>query len=227
MPPMGTLYLVRHGQASFGADDYDRLSELGHRQCEALGRTMAQRGLCPSAVPVGTLRRHQESWTALAKGLGGPTPDTQAWPGLNEYDSQALLEAIGGEALPPRDTPEGFKAHFRRLRHALVAWMEGAIAPRGMPSYRGFREGVVQALAHVQAHHVDHPVLMISSGGPISTAVAHVLAAPASTSIDLNMRLRNSSLTEMVVTPKRLELLAFNTLPHLEDGPRRAWVTYA
>ena len=27
---MGTLYLVRHGQASFGADDYDKLSELGH-----------------------------------------------------------------------------------------------------------------------------------------------------------------------------------------------------
>jgi broad specificity phosphatase PhoE len=26
---MGTLYLVRHGQASFGADDYDQLSELG------------------------------------------------------------------------------------------------------------------------------------------------------------------------------------------------------
>jgi hypothetical protein len=57
--------------------------------------------------------------------------------------------------------------------------------------------------------------------------VAHVLGAPATTAIDLNMRLRNSSLTEMVVTPKRLELLAFNTLPHLEDGPCRNWVTYA
>jgi hypothetical protein len=53
------------------------------------------------------------------------------------------------------------------------------------------------------------------------------LGAPATTAIDLNMRLRNSSLTEMVVTPKRLELLAFNTLPHLEDEPRRSWVTYA
>ena len=30
---MGILYLVRHGQASFGEADYDRLSPLGHRQC--------------------------------------------------------------------------------------------------------------------------------------------------------------------------------------------------
>ena len=29
---MGTLYLVRHGQASFGSDHYDQLSELGRRQ---------------------------------------------------------------------------------------------------------------------------------------------------------------------------------------------------
>jgi broad specificity phosphatase PhoE len=224
---MGTLYLVRHGQASFGADDYDRLSELGHRQCEALGQTLRQRGLQPSAVLLGTLRRHQESWQALAQGLAAPALSAQAWPGLNEYDSLALLQAQGGEPLPPHDTPEGFKAHFRRLRQALMAWMEGGIHPQGMPSYADFRLGVLQALAHVQSHHAEQPVLLVSSGGPISTAVAHVLGAPAATAVDLNMRLRNSSLTEMVVGPKRLELLAFNTLPHLEDQARRSWVSYA
>lgn len=224
---MGTLYLVRHGQASFGANDYDRLSELGHRQCEALGQTLRQRGLQPSVVLLGTLRRHQESWQALARGLAAPALPTQSWAGLNEYDSLALLQAIGGEPLPPHDTPEGFKAHFRRLRQALMAWMEGRIQPEGMPSYTEFRHGVLQALAHVQAHHTGQAVLLVSSGGPISTAVAHVLGAPAATAIDLNMRLRNSSLTELVVGPKRLELLAFNTLPHLEDQARRSWISYA
>lgn len=227
MATMGTLYLVRHGQASFGADDYDRLSELGHRQCEALGQALRQRGLQPAAVLLGTLRRHQESWQALERGLGAPSVPTQAWPGLNEYDSLALLQAQGGDPLPPHDTPEGFKAHFRRLRQALLAWMDGRIQPQGMPSYADFRAAVVQALSHVQAHHVGQSVLLVSSGGPISTAVAHVLGAPAPTAIDLNMRLRNSSLTEMVVGPKRLELLAFNTLPHLEDEARRSWVSYA
>lgn len=224
---MGTLYLVRHGQASFGADDYDQLSDLGHRQCEALGGLLRQRGVTPVAVLRGTLRRHEQSWQALARGLGVDENGEQLWPGLNEYDSLALLQAQGGEPLPPHDTPEGFKAHFRRLRQALLSWMEGRITPQGMPTYVEFREGVVQALQHVQAQHLGQSVLVVSSGGPISTAVAHVLGAPPATAIDLNMRLRNSALTEMVVTPKRLELLAFNTLPHLEDETRRAWITYA
>lgn len=231
MHMMGTLYLVRHGQASFGADDYDQLSELGQRQCAALGEVLRQRGVKPAAVLTGTLRRHEQSWAALASTLGagsaGAQWPVQAWPCLNEYDSMALLQAQGGEPLPPHDTPEGFKAHFRRLRQALISWMEGRIEPQGMPTYDMFREGVVQALAHVQAHHVGQAVLMVSSGGPISTAVAHVLGAPPASAIDLNMRLRNSALTEMVVTPRRLELLAFNTLPHLEAEPRRGWVTYA
>lgn len=224
---MGTLYLVRHGQASFGADDYDQLSELGQRQCEALGRTLQQRGLKLGAVLRGTLRRHEQSWQALARGLGVDPNSEQLWPGLNEYDSLALLQAQGGEPLPPHDTPEGFKAHFRRLRQALLSWMEGRITPQGMPAYEEFRKGVVKALIHVQEQHLGQAVVVVSSGGPISTAVAHVLGAPPTTAIDLNMRLRNSSLTEMVVTPKRLELLAFNTLPHLEDESRRAWITYA
>jgi broad specificity phosphatase PhoE len=29
---MGQIYLVRHGQASFGSANYDQLSELGHEQ---------------------------------------------------------------------------------------------------------------------------------------------------------------------------------------------------
>lgn len=226
---MGTLYLVRHGQASFGADDYDQLSELGQRQCQALGQALAQRGLEPAAVLLGTLRRHQQSWQALAAGLGSgaETIATQAWPGLNEYDSLALLQAIGGEPLPPHDSPEGFKAHFRRLRQALTAWMAGEITPHGMPRYLDFRAGVLQALSHAQSHHVGQAVLVVSSGGPISTAVAHVLGAGASAAIDLNMRLRNSSLTELVFSAKRMELLAFNTLPHLEAPDRRSWVSYA
>ena len=57
---MGTLYLVRHGQASFGAADYDRLSDLGHRQCAQLGAWMEARGLRFEGVLRGSLRRHRE-----------------------------------------------------------------------------------------------------------------------------------------------------------------------
>jgi broad specificity phosphatase PhoE len=67
MRRMGTLYLVRHGQASFGSDDYDRLSELGARQCERLGEYFRAKGLRFDGVITGTLKRHVQSHEALGR----------------------------------------------------------------------------------------------------------------------------------------------------------------
>jgi broad specificity phosphatase PhoE len=222
---MGTLHLVRHGQASFGAADYDQLSPLGVQQCHALGLWFAQRGLRFEAVLRGTLRRHEQSLSAIAQGHGD-LPAALAWPGLNEYDSEALIRTIHPGPLAKPDTPEVYRAHFRLLREALTRWMAGETQPEGMPSWAGFEGGVRDALDHVRQHH-QGDVLLVSSGGPISTAVAHVLGAPPAAMVELNMRTRNSSLTEFAYTPKRHLLLAFNQLPHLDHPDRRGWETYA
>src|SRR5450830_2013656 len=222
---MGTLYLVRHGQASFGADDYDRLSELGHRQSERLGEYFKGKGLEFQAVITGTLRRHQETFAGIARGL-----DWQAqpvlWPGLNEYDSEAVIQAIHPMPLEKPDTPELYRHHFRLLRDGLTQWMKGASNPQGMPSYLEFQRGVVGALDHIRAH-CDGNVLIVSSGGPIATAVGHVLGTTAETTIELNMRLRNSAITEFAFNPKRHTLVTFNTLPHLEHADHADWITHA
>ena len=70
-------------------------------------------------------------------------------------------------------------------------------------------------------------MLLVSSGGPISTAVGHILGSPAEVTIDLNMRMRNTALTEFVFTPKRHMLVTFNTLPHLDGDEHADWVTHA
>ena len=70
MALMGQLYLVRHGQASFGADDYDQLSELGQRQSRRLGEHWAERGVVFDAVITGTLKRHAQTWAGIASGAG-------------------------------------------------------------------------------------------------------------------------------------------------------------
>ena len=222
---MGTLYLVRHGQASFGAADYDQLSPLGTQQCEALGRWFAQRGLRFEAVLRGTLRRHEQSLAAIAQGHGD-LPAALPWPGLNEYDSEALIRTVHAGPLARPDTPEVYRAHFRLLREALTRWMAGETQPAGMPSWPGFVAGVSSALDHVRGNH-QGDVLLVSSGGPISTAVAHILGAPPATMVELNMRTRNSSLTEFAYTPKRHMLLAFNQIPHLDHPDRRGWESYA
>lgn len=222
---MGTLYLVRHGQASFGADDYDQLSPLGARQSERLGEHFREHGLRFEAVITGTLRRHVQTWEGLSKGLGWAA-EPLAWPGLNEYDSAALIDALNTRPTEPPTTPEGYRQHFRLLRDALRQWMAGVLTPRGMPSYEDFVAGVTSALDHVRAHH-QGSVLMVSSGGPISTVVGHLLGTSPETTIELNLRMRNTSVTEVDFNPKRHTLVSFNALPHLARADLANWVTHA
>jgi broad specificity phosphatase PhoE len=223
---MGTLHLVRHGQASFGAADYDRLSELGAQQCHALGAWFAERGITFEAVLRGTLKRHAQSLSALMDGYAADLPPTIEWPGLNEYDSEAVIRTVHAGPLAKPDSPEIYRAHFRLLREGLAQWMSGAAQPAGMPSWPQFVAGVAGALDHVRTQHQGH-VLLVSSGGPIATAVAQVLGAPAETMIELNLRIRNSALTQFSYSPKRHVLDTFNHLPHLDRPERAGWITYA
>lgn len=221
---MGTLYLVRHGQASFGADDYDQLSALGERQCEALGHYFKERGVRFEAALVGSLKRQAQSLAAIGRGLG-EAPPSAVWPGLNEYDSEAVIRTVHSAPLVKPATPELVRHHFRLLREGLSRWMAGEVTPQGMPRYDAFVAGIVAALDHVRTLG-DGNVLLVSSGGPISTAVGQVLGAPAVSTIDLNMRIRNSSVTEFAFTPKRHMLVGYNAVPHLDHPERRGWVTY-
>lgn len=222
---MGTLYLVRHGQASFGAADYDQLSPRGREQGERLGRYWRERGQTFEAVITGTLRRHAQTWEAIAE-AARYEHSPLALPGLNEYDSAALITAIHPEPLAKPDTPEKYREHFRLLRQALQRWMQGEITPQGMPTFADFVAGVRGALDLVREQYRGD-VLIVSSGGPISTAVAQVLNAPFETAIELNLRIRNSALTAFDYNPKRHALLSFNTLPHLDAPQDAPWVTYA
>ena len=221
---MGRLLLVRHGQASFGAADYDCLSELGHRQCVRLGEYLRERGARFEAVVTGTLKRHAQSWQAIAEGLQ-VQQDALPWPGLNEYDSEAVIAAVHPQPLQKPETPEMVRHHFRLLRDGLRAWMTGEAQPVGMPSYAEFVAGIQGALDHVRTTS-EGDVLMVSSGGPISTAVGLVLSTPPETTIELNLRIRNSSVTEFAFTPKRHMLVTYNTLPHLDTEEHKAWETY-
>lgn len=226
---MGMLHLVRHGQARFASEDYDRLSELGARQCHALGGWYAARGQRFGAVLSGTLTRHRQSLAALAEGYGA-LPAALAFPALNEYDSDTLvpawLAASGGGPLPPATTPEGYRSHFRALRQALAAWTAGTLQPPGLPSHAEWRAGISAVLDHVRTQ-CEGDMLLLSSGGPIATATAMVLDAGGDAWIELNLRLRNSALTEFSVSPRRPVLHSFNTLPHLGAADRADWITYA
>lgn len=223
---MGTLYLVRHGQASFGAADYDQLSELGRRQCERLGAWFRSHGIRFDAVLTGTLKRHAQSLAAIETGLGTKHV-AQAAPELNEYDSHALIRSVHDGPLPTVKSAAEARVHFQLLRDGLTRWMQGQTRPEGMPRYSAFVAGIEDTLARVREHHANGHALVVSSGGPISMAVGHVLGLQPEGVIELNLHLRNSALCELRMTPRRFNLITFNTLPHLNDPDLSAWITHA
>ena len=222
---MGNLYLVRHGQASFGADDYDMLSPLGHQQAVRLGEYFKSKGIAFDAALTGTLQRQISTHEGICQGMG-MTPQTLQWPGLNEYDSQAVIATVHAGPLEKPNTPELYRHHFRLLKEGLQKWMNGATRPEGMPTYPDFLQGVTSALDHIRQHCTGN-VLLVSSGGPIATAVGHVLGCPPQATIELNLRIRNASVTEFAFTPKRHMLVTYNTLPHLNEPEHAQWITYA
>lgn len=224
---MAELILVRHGQASFGADDYDKLSELGWRQSRWLGEYFAERGAAFDRVVRGSLRRHAETLSGIAEGMGRALPG-EADARLDEYDSHALLSAhLKGGPLPPSGDR---RAHFRILREAMYAWTDGTLAgaPEGYPHepFAGFRARVLGALADL-SKGAARRVLVVSSGGPISTMLAEVLRMPHRGVVDLNLQTRNTGITQLQSGAARIHCVSFNNVPHLDRPDRAGTLTYS
>jgi len=220
---MAELVLVRHGQASFGADDYDKLSELGWRQSRWLGEHFAERGAAFDRVVRGSLRRHAETLAGIAEGLGRPLEGAED-PRLNEYDSHALLNAhLKGGPMPQGGDR---REHFRILREAMYAWTDGTLAGAPHEPFADFRGRVLGALADLRAGRAKR-VLVVSSGGPISTILAEVLGMPLRGVVDLNLQTRNTGISELQAGASRVHCVSFNNVPHLDRPDRAGALTYS
>jgi broad specificity phosphatase PhoE len=112
------------------------------------------------------------------------------------------------------------------LKEALLAWTEDRIRPVGMPVWRAFQDGAVSALIEARRGFPDGHELIVSSGGPIAAIVAAVLNAPPQTAVELNLRMRNTSLTEFASSARRHQLISFNALPHLDTHADATLSTY-
>lgn len=222
---MATLYLVRHAQASFGADDYDQLSELGVRQSQQLGRYLSAKSITFDAVLTGTLKRHTQTLAGISDGMQVALSATP-WRNLNEYDSEAVIAAVHPEPLQTPTTPELYRHHFRLLRQGLAAWMTGRTEPAGLPAWGKFQQGVIDVLTAIRQSDAQN-VLLVSSGGPIACAIGHVLATPPEATVELNMRLRNTSVSELTFTPRHFALNTYNTVAHLDAPEFSGWLTHA
>ncbi|MGM0586701.1 MAG: histidine phosphatase family protein [Pseudomonadota bacterium] len=211
---MSIIWMIRHGQASFGTSNYDMLSELGARQARILGEWLAAHDVRPARILHGTLTRQEETAQALAEGLGGTPPDFEVHPGLNEHDADSIMHAWF-RAGNPHPEPGDRKAHFRALTAAVLDWQAARIEAN--ETFAAFEARVADAMD--LAARGERPVFVVSSGGPIGQAVRAAVKAPAETQIRLQMQVKNASFTRFAGRPERLNLMSFNETPHLDPTP--------
>lgn len=224
---MAELYLVRHGQASFGAENYDALSPSGRTQSLWLGEYFAQAKLRFDRVVIGTMERHRQTAEGILAGMGGPQIEIAEDAGLNEYDFQALFAALGEAGLPLGLSAASSKRDFyKALRQVLQLWADDRLPGRVPETWHQFQTRVQRARAAIQRSG-GRRVLAVSSGGPIAVTAQQILQAPAATAIALNMQIRNSSVCQYLFKDGAMSLVSFNSVPHLERADRHECVTYA
>ncbi|MGF6696919.1 broad specificity phosphatase PhoE [Paraburkholderia sp. MM5496-R1] len=223
---MAELYLVRHGQASFGAENYDELSSSGFAQSRWLGEYFAQSHLSFDRVVTGTMRRHAQTADALLTAMGGQPVEIVQDAGLNEYNFHALFSALGESGPASGPVAESSMKHFYKgLRQVLQLWSEDKLPGRIPETWGEFQARVEHARLAIQRSGGKR-VLVVSSGGPIAVFTQQILNAPAAAAIALNMQIRNSSVSQYVFNDSAMSLVTFNALPHLEQIEGRELVTY-
>lgn len=231
---MSVIYLIRHGQASFGTDNYDQLSALGREQSAILGSYFAALGEPIDRIYTGTLARQRVTAQLIAEALGAQAPPLTVEPAFDEYDSESILNAFASSLTPEQREQAGWPGlhHDRRrfqffLERAARAWVDGQTQAEAMLSWRSFHSRIVGAIETLMRTEGRSKTLLIStSGGVIGTIVAHVLGCANHVGIELNWAVHNASITRLIYSADKVSLSMFNGLPHLDQDGRRQLITY-
>lgn len=225
------LLFVRHAQASYGTDDYDRLSTLGWAQAGHLGAWLAREPQHFARVRVGAMRRHRETFEAVRRAFadaGHALPEPEEDPDLNEFDHGAVIRAFLTERadadLRARAASHDPAVVGPMLYAAILAWANDELD--AVPErWRVFGDRVARAGAAAAHATADGATLVVSSGGVIARLAQQALDVPAARAVDLNLAIRNASINEFSARHGALRFGSFNTLPHLAHD-RRLWTYF-
>ena len=228
---MSELILIRHGQASFGEDNYDRLSDLGRFQARRLGQHWLAAGLSPDEIYAGPCDRHLDTARVAGEVLrdnGHDWPETVILDGLDEHQVDQLVTSAASTQL--RESPEldqlftqlqatqdaaDHQKRFQRLFEAVAQRWIGDDG-LGIESWHDFQSRVSHSIQTVttQAGRGKR-VAVFTSVGPITVTLQRALACDDQVALETGWRLNNCSLTSFLFSGDRLTLNRFNTTPHL------------
>jgi broad specificity phosphatase PhoE len=232
---MSRLFLVRHAQASFLEQTYDKLSALGETQAQLLGEFWARHKLVFDRVCSGPCIRQKDTAAIVAAEYLKTNldwPDFLVMPEFDEYQGEAVLEsslaallesdrAISTlhDAFQASGDPQSRRKTFQKLFEAVIGkWVDGTIPSNSVEPWRDFSARVNSGLKQfLGAGAQSERVAIFTSGGPIGLAVQRALDLSAQNALRISWMARNSSFTEFLYSSDRFTLSSFNSVPHLDD----------
>lgn len=230
---VSTLYLVRHAQASFLSDNYDRLSEHGRSQARALGQAWHARKLRLDRVLSGPRERQRDTASEVLGVLGNKQSTVESIAAFDEYPAEEVLAGFAPEmhdlpefsqlfadAQQSADPRARGRAFDKLLQHALRLWAAGR-TPSGVDSHVTFERRVHEAFSElIQGEGSGRSLALFSSGGTIGAIVGHVLGTDVARRLELGWSLNNASVSEITFSAGRISLMRFNDVGHL---PHATW----
>lgn len=235
---VGSIYLIRHGQASFGADNYDVLSPLGVRQAEILGDHLASLSVSFDRCVSGDLLRQQDTGRGVlrrmaAAGLNAPELEVDA--AFNEFLADEVIQAhlpdileTQPDALHILENAANHRAEFQRLFAQIIArWVSGEHDKEGLQSWQSFVDRVATALRRLvaEADRKDR-IALFTSGGTITAILQLIVGMPAIRAFELNWQIVNTSVSLVKFRGEDLALASFNSQAHLELLKNPELITY-
>ena len=246
---MTTILLARHGQASFGQENYDQLSELGTIQAQMLGQHYANTQRRIDAIFTGSLVRQQDSarhfWKhyepsmtangdVVVPAINLDEPADYVLPQFDEFNHKDVFvksaNAAGNRAdisaeIANSEMPASRLAELFDL--AMKRWHAGDDDHDYIESWPQFHSRTQQALEQVRTKITslglghDSTVLVFTSGGVIAAITAELLKQGSQTAYQLNKSLVNTGVTSITLKDQSSRLLSLNEYSHLFSEGKR------
>ncbi|MBN2157964.1 MAG: histidine phosphatase family protein [Spirochaetes bacterium] len=235
---MSTIFFIRHGQASFGKDNYDQLSETGKRQSRLLARHFSGTNRWFDIIYAGTLERHTqtlEEHLLTVKEKGAQKPAIISRDGLNEYPTEPIFRVLAPVAVQKNPSlMEDVnrlmtdRRSFQKVFEAVMSlWAAGTHDIKGLMSWKEFTGKVNEVIDEIMRDHgTGKTVAVFTSGGPISVAVRRVLHLANDDTMRVAEQIVNSSVSRFKCTRDRIMIATFNEYTHLELEHDDTLITY-
>jgi broad specificity phosphatase PhoE len=222
---MARMYLVRHAQASFGAEDYDNLSDLGHQQSLLLGEYFNNKSVSFDSVITGDMLRHKQTAQGILVNQNVQhVHHDDAW---NEFDFESIVAAfltLHPHKKPAADAPRS--EWYKVLKQAMLCWSKGELALPNSETWQGFCDRVLRGTNDILASE-NKSVLVVTSGGAMAVFLMHMFGTTVEKAIEFNLQIKNTSVNELFFNRRGFQLNSFNNVPHLDTSEHLSKVTYS